>query len=98
MNNETGGGERERASASPNKDPAHRPWSMKALFVSVVNARPLNFPVYSKEKKKKGKEEGGGGVLPLWRISPQLPGYSKDDEWKDREKLSKYVATQSFVY
>lgn len=60
MNNETGGGERERASASPNKDPAHRPWSMKALFVSVVNARPLNIPVYSKEKKKKAKKREEG--------------------------------------
>lgn len=26
MNNETGGGDRERATASPNKGPAHRPW------------------------------------------------------------------------
>lgn len=26
VNNKTGGGERERASASPNKGPAHRPW------------------------------------------------------------------------
>lgn len=26
MNNETGGGARERATASPNKGPAHRPW------------------------------------------------------------------------
>lgn len=59
MSNETGGGERAKATtASPNKGPAHRPWlslSMKALFVFLVNARPLNVPVYSKEKKKAGE-------------------------------------------
>ena len=69
MNNETGGGERERASASPNKDPAHRPWSMKALFVSVVNARPLNFPVYSKEKKKRQRRGRRGSSATLGDIS-----------------------------
>lgn len=33
--------------------------SMKALFVFLVNARPLNVPVYSLKKKRQEKREDG---------------------------------------
>lgn len=69
--------------------------SMKALFVFLVNARPLNVPVYRFVFFLRQEKRGDGGVLPLQGISPQLPGYIKEEDGKDTEKLSQHAATQA---
>lgn len=71
MNNETGGGEKELVQALTKAE--HTGYgltlSMKALFVFLVNARPLNVPVYRFVFLKTGEERRWGSSASLGDIS-----------------------------